>query len=181
MFSDCLWRHLHSLKEFLGMLHQLLRKYEQIKQMPTQWCFFFFFHCGHAECDLFCQLLLFLDANAVSVSFALEGMLPVEASFWNRSIVCFPRREQLESGAGSVCVCPGSFMWCAYGGRWADLPRAERKGLTLIQENQRGQKWRWHTLAPNQIRYYSFILFSYGMAENPRTWVGEGSGLLFVG
>lgn len=104
--------------------------------------FFFFFHCGHAECDLFCQLVLFLDANAVSVSFALEGTLPVEASFWNRSIVCFLQREQLESGAGSVRVCPGSFTWCAYGGKWADLPRAERKGLTLIQENQWGQKWR---------------------------------------
>lgn len=41
----------------------------------------FFLCCGHAGCDMFCQVLMFLDAHAFSVSFVAEEMLPVEAAF----------------------------------------------------------------------------------------------------
>lgn len=106
MFSDCLWRHLRSLKEFLGMLHQLLRKYEQIKQMPTQWCVFFpLWSCRvwlvlpaplvpRCQC---CLCILCSRRNAACGSVFLKQehcLLSSERAVgeWGRQRLCVPRQ-----------------------------------------------------------------------------------------
>lgn len=61
------------------MLHQLLRKRRQMRQMPAQWV------SVVVRRRAPCQVLALLDAGAISVS--PEGRLPCGASSWHRSVV----------------------------------------------------------------------------------------------
>lgn len=159
----------------------LLRKMQTNETHASMfWFFFFFLRCGHAECDLFCQVLMFLDADAFCVSFAAEEMLPVEAAFWNRVVAFRSFKERSRRAGRAVCwwarrfpglgrLGPAAFMcvfsetlvWCVYviyPRAWR-LMRKERAGPNVGE--LAGQKWCWHTsTSESNLGLLVYLLFS---------------------